>query len=143
MKKTKLSKGVKADNTEALISASEARLAELNENLKAVKDSIKAEEKNLAELNERLKQEKLNDIGSIAEKAGVSIDDLLSAIKDGTVLSLIAEPSNAKEDDTDEDEETDDNVEDDTDNEEEDDTTPEDNSSSTNTSSYYSSYSNY
>lgn len=142
MKKTKLSKGVKADNTEALISASEARLAELNENLKAVKDSIKAEEKNLAELNERLKQEKLNDIGSIAEKAGVSIDDLLSAIKDGTVLSLIAdaETSNEKED-----EDTDDNAEDDTEDNTEEDTVDEDTTTSTTstTSSYYSGYSNY
>lgn len=83
----------KKDTTENLIKASEARLLSLNEDLKKLKGDIKEEEKNLAELNEKLKQEKLSNIGAIAENAGVSIDDLLSALKDGTVLSLIAEPT--------------------------------------------------
>lgn len=79
------------ESTPNLIKASEARLAEMGEQLKKLKESIKAEEKNLAELNEKLKQEKLNDIGALAESAGVSIDDLLSSIKEGSILSLISD----------------------------------------------------
>ena len=83
----------KKDTTENLIKVCEARLFSLNEDLKKIKADIKEEEKTLADLNEKLKQEKLSNIGVIAENAGVSIDDLLSALKDGTVLSLIAEPT--------------------------------------------------
>lgn len=84
------------ESTANLIKASENRLAELSEQLKSLKDTIKAEEKNLAELKEKLKQEKLNDIGSLAESAGVSIDALLSSLKEGSILSLISD-NNANE----------------------------------------------
>jgi len=84
------------ETTANLITASESKLAELGEQLKSLKDTIKAEEKNLAELKERLKQEKLNDIGSLAESAGISIDTLLSSLKEGSILSLISD-NNANE----------------------------------------------
>lgn len=87
----------KAKTVNEQIIECENKIKELNEQLKEIKTKIKQEEQNLSDLQEKQKLEKLNDIGKLAEKSGVSIDVLFNAIKDGTILTLISDEKNEME----------------------------------------------
>lgn len=86
-------KNASANTTAELIAAKEEEIRELDRQLAEIKTARKNAEGELAKLNDQLKYEKLNDIGLLAEKAGVSVDVLLNALNDGSILARIKEDS--------------------------------------------------
>lgn len=76
-------------STAEQIAETEKEIAAYNQQINEMKAKVKTAENHLVELNKQHKIEKLSDIGTMAENAGISVDDLLAAFKDGTVLSLI------------------------------------------------------
>lgn len=82
-------------STAELIAEKEREIEAFNQQIAEKKAQLKAAENELVALNKQHKIEKLSDIGTIAEDAGISIDDLLAAFKDGTVLELIDKKDSA------------------------------------------------
>lgn len=76
-------------STAELIGQKEQEIAEYNRQIADAKAKIKLAENELVQLGEKQKMEKLTDLAGIAEGAGLSVDDVLRAFKDGTILSLI------------------------------------------------------
>ena len=65
-----------------------------------IEEQIKATKTRIAELEQISTREKLTDICSLANERGISVDDLLRAVQEGTILDMIATSSNTEKEPT-------------------------------------------
>ena len=62
-----------------------------------IEEQIKSTKARITELEQISTREKLTDICSLANERGISVDDLLRAVQEGTILDIIASSSQKEE----------------------------------------------
>lgn len=84
-------------STQEKISDAEKGLMILNQQKAEIEIKIREKKQELAALGKQLEGERLNEIADIASRAGITVMDILSAFKDGDILSLIPAGKNQYE----------------------------------------------
>lgn len=74
---------------DSLIRQAESELEFLKDEIAAKQAELKEAEQQLSYISKQGKIEKISDIATMAENAGVTVDELLASFADGTIVDLL------------------------------------------------------
>lgn len=74
---------------DSLIRQAESELEFLKDEIAAKQAELKEAEQQLSDISKQGKIEKISDIATMAENAGVTVDELLTSFADGTIVDLL------------------------------------------------------
>lgn len=74
---------------DSLIRQAESELEFLKDEIAAKQAELKEAEQQLSYISKQGKIEKISDIATMAENAGVTVDELLTSFADGTIVDLL------------------------------------------------------
>lgn len=74
---------------DSLIRQAESELEFLKDEIAAKQAELKEAEQQLSDISKQGKIEKISDIATMAENAGVTVDELLASFADGTIVDLL------------------------------------------------------